>query len=127
MFRKTYTAAVDIPAYSLVKFGTDENTVTLATTATDDVIGVSSDVDVKSGNLVDIAHLGIEKVKCGGTITRGQAIYAGANGQAVSAENGNIAGYILHSASKGDVVLAVINRAVMTEATTATTPPDSAG
>ena len=114
VFRKTYTAAVDIPAYSLVKFGTDDNTVTLATAAGDDVIGVSGDVDVTAGNLADIAHLGVEQVKCGGTLTRGQAFYAGANGQAVSAESGNIAGYVLHSASKDDVVLAVINRAVMT-------------
>lgn len=129
IFRKTYTAAVDIPAYSLVKFGTDDNIVTLATSAADDVIGVSGDVDVTAGNLIDIAHLGVEKVKCGGAITRGQAFYAGTNGQAVTAESGNIAGYVLRSASKNDVVLAVINRAVMPAATTPeeTTPAGGAG
>lgn len=118
IFRKTYTAAVDIPAYSLVKFGTDDNTVTLASAASDDVIGVSGDVDVTAGNLTDIAHLGVEKVKCGGTLTRGQSFYAGANGQAVAAESGNIAGYVLRAASKDDVVPAVINRAVMPAAAT---------
>lgn len=115
-FRKTYTAAVDIPAYHLVKFGTDDNTVTLATSATDDVIGVSGDVDVKAGNLIDVAHLGVEKVKCGGTLTRGQAFYSDAAGTAVTGTSGNIAGYVLSSASKDDVVLAIINRAAMTAA-----------
>lgn len=112
-FKKTYTAAVDIPAYSLVKFGSDDNTVTLATSATDDVIGVSGNIDVKADYLVDIAHSGIEKVKCGGSLSRGQSFYSDANGKAVSGEAGTCAGYVLQSASAEDVVLAVINRSIV--------------
>lgn len=113
-FTKTFVAAVDIPAHRLVKFGADDNTVTLATTGTDNVIGVSDNVDVKAGNTVDVATLGVEKVQYGGTIERGKSITAGADGKAVAAQAGDIAvGYALCSAVNKDISLAVMCRSIV--------------
>ena len=84
----------------------------------DGVAGASGDEKITTGKCIEMDQVGVEKGKGGGDITRGQAFYAGTNGQAVTAESGNIAGYVLRSASKDDVVLAVINRAVMPAATT---------
>lgn len=116
-FTKTFIAAVDIPAHRLVKFGGDDNTVTLATAGTDDVIGVSDNVDVKAGNTVDVATLGVEKVQYGGTVERGKAIAAGTDGKAIAAEDGDVAvGYALCSAVENDIALTVLCRSTMTAA-----------
>lgn len=109
--RKTYTAAIDIPPYSLVKFGADDVTVTLATSATDNIIGVSSDIYVHAGNLIDINHLGVARVKFGGSVERGASFTSDSNGNAVATAEGNVkCGYALSSASAGDIALAVIGR-----------------
>lgn len=108
-FTKTFIAAVDIPAHRLVKFGADDNTVTLATAGTDDVIGVSDNVDVKAGNTVDVATLGVEKVQYGGAVERGKAITAGADGKAVAGADGDkLIGIALATAVENDIALAVI-------------------
>lgn len=123
-FTKTFIAAVDIPAHRLVKFGSDDNTVTLATAGTDDVIGVSDNVDVKAGNTVDVATLGVEKVQYGGTVVRGKSITAGTGGKAVAAQAGdNVAGYALCSAVDKDIALAVMCRSIIPAAPTQQTQP----
>ncbi len=108
-FTKTFIAAVDIPAHRLVKFAADDSTVTLATAGTDDVIGVSDNVDVKAGNTVDVALLGVEKVQYGGVVERGKAITAGAGGKAVAGADGdNLIGIALAATAENDIALAVI-------------------
>lgn len=113
-FTKTFIAAVDIPAFRLVKFAEDDNTVTLATSGTDNIIGVNANVDVKKGNTIDVTTLGIEKVQYGGTVAHGASITAGTEGKAVAAKAGdNIAGFTLVSAVDNDIALGIFCRSVM--------------
>lgn len=110
---KTYLAAGVIPAYSIVKFGADDNTVVVATAATDLVIGISDNLDAIQGERVDIKLIGIAEVKFGGTVAKGAPITANASGQAVAATSGNVIGYALISASAGDVAPIVIGRSTI--------------
>lgn len=109
---KTYTAAVDIPAHRLVKFSAD-NTVTLATSGTDDIIGVSDDVDVKAGNPVDVVLQGVCEVQFAGTLTYGKPFTAGTDGKATALDAEaetpeNKAGITLKSVTADEIALAVI-------------------
>lgn len=113
-FTKTFIAAVDIPAFRLVKFADEDNTVTLATNGKDNIIGVNANVDVKKGNAIDVTTIGIEKVQYGGTVARGANITAGTDGKAVAAKAGDItAGFALVSAVDNDIALGVFSRSVM--------------
>ena len=113
-FTKTYIAAVDIPACRLVKFADDDNTVTLATASTDNVVGVIENVDVKKGNTIDVIHVGTAKIQFGGAVARGASFTAGTDGKAVAAQAGNnVAGFILSSAVDNDIVLGVLCRSYM--------------
>ena len=115
---KSYIAACDIPRNSLVKFSA-KNTVTLATAAADLTIGSTLEKDVKTGEMVDVCILGINEVKFGGTVAKGEAFCAGTGGKAVkAAENSIVVGYPLDDAVSGDIVLSVISRSQIPAAPT---------
>ena len=110
---KSFKAAVDIPAHRLVKFGSVEGEVTLATAGTDNVIGVSDDVDTDAGNIIDICVSGLRKVQYGGTVTQGDSLTAGTDGKAVKATSSesatdNVFGQALASAAADEIDYMVI-------------------
>lgn len=108
---KSYIAACDIPRNSLVKFAGTHEQITLATAGTDLVIGVTTEKDVKTGQMADVKHLGTGEVRYGGIVARGESFTAGANGKAFKAEAGNIiAGYALRDSAIDDIALSVIQR-----------------
>jgi hypothetical protein len=82
---KSFKAAVDIPANSIVKFTANDGEVTLATAATDKIAGVTDSVDVKAGSMVDVAFEGLHPVKAGGVIAAGDPLTADATSRAVAA------------------------------------------
>lgn len=111
MFRTSYIAAVDIPRNSLVKFGNTDDTVTLATAGTDLTVGVTDNVDVKAGAMVDVLHIGTAEVKFNGAVVRGANFTSDANGKAVAVKDGDISvGFALRTASAGDIKPAAICR-----------------
>lgn len=86
LLQKGYTAGAAIPARTLVKFGAADGTVIPAVAATDAVIGVQSEIDCSINDRASVAMVGnIEEVIYGGTITRGDALVAGAGGKAFAA------------------------------------------
>lgn len=110
---KSFKAAVAIPAHRLVKFGSNAGEVTLATSGTDNVIGVSDDVDTDAGNIIDICVCGLRKVQYGGTVTQGDNLTAGAGGKAVKATSSesatdNVFGQALASATSDEIDYMVI-------------------
>jgi Iap family predicted aminopeptidase len=114
---KTYVADGDIPARAIVKAGSAEGTVAVATAATDAIIGVSERLDAADGDRVDVIHTGIAEIKLGGAVTYGDFLTAGALGVAVSAApaagvNARIAGMTLSSGVSGDIIdmLITLNR-----------------
>lgn len=82
---KNFIAGAAIPARTIVKFGADSRTVLPAAAATDNIIGVSTDVDAAIGDPCDVLLDDIGLVKAGGAITRGGLVTSDVNGNAVAA------------------------------------------
>lgn len=111
---KNYEAEGAIGKYHIAKFGTGDTKVVAAAAATDALIGITTELDVVSGEPVDVVHDGVHQVKAGGAITRGDLLTANANGEAVTAapaagSNVAVIGRALASAASGDVIPVAIN------------------
>ncbi len=123
----SYKANAALPMYTIVAASTNHNEVKLATSGTDLIKGITSDVDVKQGNLVDVQHYGVTKVRCGSVIKDGEAFTADSEGRAVKAKDGdNIAGIMLEDGAKDEICYCniVLQRAVAP--TRDETPPNTA-
>lgn len=84
---RNYVAGGVIPARSQVKFSAD-GVVVVATSPTDDSIGVSAELDVVQGERVDVFRTGSAEFRAGGVIARGKFFTTDANGAAVAAAPG---------------------------------------
>jgi len=78
------TAAI-ATAYTIAKFGSDDNTLSPAAAATDSLIGLFQHTTAEAGEEVRVLMSGISRVVLGGTVTRGNRLTSDANGKAVSA------------------------------------------
>lgn len=77
------TAAIST-AYTIAKFGADDNTLSVATASTEELIGVFQHTTAAAGDEVRVMLVGISEVKLGGTVTRGNLITSDASGQGVA-------------------------------------------
>lgn len=98
-----------IPANSFVKFG-DNNTVTLATAPTDNIIGVTDGVTYYEGEMADIYMQGANcEIVLGGTVSAGDALTVNLTGAAVTAQAGdNIGAIALNDGILGDIIKAIV-------------------
>jgi hypothetical protein len=115
---KTYRAAADISARTIVAFSADR-TVTPASAATDLLVGVSTEVDATEGDPVDIHREGLVEVIAGDTITRGQFVTADADGNAVpcapaAGQRAQYIGIAEVSAAEGDIIDIMLVRGQLT-------------
>lgn len=106
---KTYNAAGAIPAYTIVKFGSNDYDMVAGAAATDKLIGVTTEIAAASGEPVDVIHTEIANVVLGGTVTRGDGLTSDANGAGVTAApatgvNNTVVGVALISGVAGDVI-----------------------
>ncbi len=83
LLAKSLIAASAILKYRIVRFHTDEESVVPATDVAHLSIGVTDDLDVTTGEPVDVNTIGIAKVTYGAAVTAGQRLTAGADGKAV--------------------------------------------
>jgi hypothetical protein len=119
LLQKGYTAAIDIAAHKLLKFGAADGTVTLAVDATAAIIGVQSQLDVEAGDRASAAMVGnIEDVIYGGNVARGDPLTADGTGRAIKATGA--AGTLLHcigfaevSGVAGDIGTVIISPFIM--------------
>lgn len=105
----SFKASGTIPAFSFVKFG-DNNTVTLATASTDNIIGVSDGVTYDNGEMADIYMQGANcEIVLGGTVSAGEALTVNSSGCAISATAGdNIGAIALNDGISGDIIKAIV-------------------
>ncbi len=102
------TAAVT--AFTIAKFGADDDTFSTAAANSDELIGVFQHDTANAGDEVRIMLEGITRIKLGtGGITRGAMITSDASGQgvaigAVAGTNYVVIGKALASGSAGDIV-----------------------
>ncbi len=72
-------------AFTIAKFDADDDTMVVATSSSDELIGIFQHTTSAAGEEVRIMLTGISRLKLGGTVTRGQLITSDANGQGVAA------------------------------------------
>ena len=105
---ETYLAGAAVTKHRIIKHGADDDNVIQAAAATDKIMGVTTLLDIDSGERIDVIEHGIAEVEFGGTVTRGDPLTADANGKAVAAApaagtNNRIVGWALVSAVSGDI------------------------
>ncbi|HEU4958972.1 MAG TPA: capsid cement protein [Sphingomonas sp.] len=115
---QAFTASGAIPARSFVKFGADDDTVTIAGVG-DDAIGVTTEIDAADGETVDVHLGGVVEVIFGGNVGRGKLLASGANGQAIQAapaDNTTVstAGRAMCSGVAGDIGLVLLGPGSLT-------------
>lgn len=114
-----YLADAAIPINRLVRLGTGDRAVTLATAATDAIVGVVNEVAVVLGERVDVVRVGIAWVEAGAAITRGAPLTADATGRAVTAAPGvglnvRLIGFADEAATAaGDVIRIMLSPGLM--------------
>lgn len=114
-----YVAESAVPLNRLVRMGTGDRTITLATAATDAIIGVVNETPIALGERADVVRMGIAWVEAGAAIPRGSPITADAVGRAVVAApavgvNNRIIGFADEAASAaGDVIRMMIEPGLM--------------
>ncbi len=115
----SYLADIAIPINRLVRMGAGDRSVTLATAATDAIIGVVNEVAPALGERVEVVRVGIAWVEAGAAVARGAPLTADAVGRAVTAApgvgvNNRIAGFAEEAASApGDVIRVQLSQGFM--------------
>jgi len=121
---KSFAPTAAIIPFSAVKFGANDNTIALATAATDLVIGFTDEIeitadDVTKGNLVDVVLSDIAEARAGAAITRGSRLTVDSTGRVIVAApaagaNVQIIGLALKSAASADEQIPVLlQRSIM--------------
>jgi hypothetical protein len=99
-----YIADAPIIARRIVKHGSADRHVDMASAATDYLMGVSELGCTAIGDHVDIIKEGIAYVEYGGTVTRGQPLTADSVGRAIVASGSNrVIGFAEVSGVVGDI------------------------
>lgn len=98
------TAAVST-ANVFAKFGADNDTCDVASSATDKSIGIVQHTTSAAGEITRLMLLGISDLKLGGTVTRSDELTSDANGKGVKAAAGQSTMAIaLASGVSGDII-----------------------
>lgn len=125
---RAYLAGAAVNPYRFVVQSAD-NTVIQASAVTSVIIGVSGDIAVASGLMVDVSTLELTKIELGGTVTRGDMLTSDADGKGIelsstilSAQSARCGAIALQSGVSGDIidVCAVPQMVSMFENVTAT-------
>ncbi len=107
---KEATCSAAIPsAFTIGKFGADDDTLALAAASTDELVGVFQHITTTAGERVRVMLTGITRIVLGGAVTRGGWITSDANGNGVAAApgagvNAAVIGKAMASGVAGDIV-----------------------
>jgi hypothetical protein len=82
---KNYVAEVAIPAYRIVKPGTADDRIALATSSLDASIGTSTDIGAAIGERCDVQLCEIAYIEAGAAIARGALVTSDATGRGITA------------------------------------------
>jgi hypothetical protein len=120
---KRYLAGGNIFQYRIVKPGSNNDDVVLATASSSVLLGVVGAEDgaldaspmVVDNDQVDVHVAGIVLVKCGGTITRGDRLTSDATGKAVTTTTGGhrVIGTALHSGVLFDLIPVLLGQGTL--------------
>ncbi len=110
---KSVKCTAAVAAFTLAKFGADDDTLSSATASTEELIGVFQHATTVAGQEVRVMLGGISRVKLGGTVTRGGLLTSDASGQAVAigavaGTNYAVIGRAMASGVSGDIIPVLI-------------------
>ncbi len=105
---KSVKAGAAITAFTIAKFGNDDDTMIPGAAVSDSLCGVFQHA-ADSAAEVRVMLTGISRLKLGGTVTRGDYITSDASGQGVAATpaagvNNNVIGKAMASGVSGDII-----------------------
>ncbi|WP_288843468.1 capsid cement protein [uncultured Deefgea sp.] len=115
---KNFTAGAAIPACTLVKFSAAE-TVVAATSSTDLIIGVTTDIPAAAGERCDVILEGIAFVNAGAVSALGARLTSDASGRVITAApavgvNAQVSGIAFDAAlAAGDIIRVLLAPSVM--------------
>lgn len=106
---KSVKSTAAVAAFTIAKFGADDDTLSSATASTEDLVGVFQHATTAAGQEVRVMLGGITRVVLGGTVARGGWVTSDANAKAVAigavaGTNYNAIGKVLASGVSGDIV-----------------------
>lgn len=107
---KTYDAETIVNSYRLVKPGTENGFMALATSATDSLIGIGDFLGAEMiGDRIEVIHLGIAELEVGAAVVAGALLTADAQGRGITASAGNRYGAIaIHEATAAGLIIPVL-------------------
>ncbi len=112
---KSVKGTAAITAFTIAKFGADDDTLSTATGSTEDLIAIFQHDTAAAGEEVRVMLDGISRLKLGtGGITRGALVTSDGSGQgvaigAVAGTNYAVIGRALASGAAGDIVPILIS------------------
>lgn len=111
---KSVKCTAAVAAFTLAKFGADDDTLSTGAAATDNVVGVFQHATTAANQEVRVMLSGISRVKLGGTVTRGDLIGSDASGQGVTVApsagtNNRVVGIAMASGVSGDIIPVLLN------------------
>lgn len=110
------TAAI-ATAFTIAKFGADDDTMSLATAATDNMLGIFQHTTSAANDPVRIMLSGISDLKLGYAVTRGAPLTSDASGKGYPAVSGqNIIGFALKTGAANDIIPVRIAPGILTSA-----------
>ncbi|MDY0349461.1 MAG: DUF2190 family protein [Tenuifilaceae bacterium] len=100
---KTLFAETAVPAYRIVAHGSKDYAVTLATLATDPLLGTSTMEGSTGAHEVDVVISGLPEVRFGGSVAAGDPLTSDTQGRAVKATvaGSRLIGFAYVSATEG--------------------------
>lgn len=117
---KSFTAGGAIVANSIVEAGSADWEVVQANgaTATDMLLGVTTEVAAASAERCDVILSGIADVQLGGTVARGGPVTANASGLGIAAApgagvNNRVVGFAMISGVSGDIIPVLLAQSLM--------------
>ena len=104
------TAAIAV-AFTIGKFGADDDTLSLTTSRLDKLLGIFQHTTPAAGDEVRVMLDGISRLVLGGAVTRGQPLTSDASGKGIAAtsEYDNRIGIALASGVPGDIIPVLID------------------
>lgn len=119
IMEKSAKCTAAVAAWTIGKFGADDDTMSTATTpASDSLLGIFQHATTVANEEVRLMHQGISRLKLGGTVTRGQKITCDGSGQGIASApsagaNVHVIGIALASGVSGDIIPCLIAPSVM--------------
>lgn len=109
IFIKSFRAGITAIAGYLILKAVNGGTVAVATSSADPLVGAAGSMGAPAEGMVDIAQGGWSEVRCGGDISFGDPLTAGAAGKAIKAVptagvSVRIIGFAMSDGSDGDII-----------------------